>query len=142
MAADTERSVIITRAGLGQYTVENVRGGSLSIGTGDDDAFTPVELFLAAIGSCTGADVDFITNKRAEPIGFTVRVRGDKIRDAAGVNRMENLTVEFAIAFPEGPAGDTARETLPRAVQMSHDRLCTVTRTVESGSPIASVIEA
>ena len=67
---------------------------------------------------------------------------GDKIRDDAGGNRMANLRVEFAVTFPEGAAGDAAREALPRSVRMSHDRLCTVSRTVELGTPVSTEIVA
>jgi uncharacterized OsmC-like protein len=49
---------------------------------------------------------------------------------------MTNLDVEFDITFPAGPAGDAARTVLPKAVEMSHDRLCTVSRTVELGTPV------
>jgi putative redox protein len=135
MSDDTLRSVEISRDGLGRYTVRNVRGGTLTISTGDDADFTPVELLLAAIGGCTGADVDHIVSKRAEPDSFTVAVTGDKIRDEGG-NRLTNLHVELTVRFPEGPEGDKAREALPRAAKMSHDRLCTVSRTVELGTPV------
>jgi putative redox protein len=138
MSADTQRSVEIERTSLGRYAVRNVRGGSMSIGNGEDADFTPVELLLAAIGGCTAADVDHIVSKRAEPGTFSIRVTGDKIRDAGGGNRMENLAVEFTVTFPEGEAGDAARQALPRAIQMSHDRLCTVSRTVELGTPITT----
>jgi uncharacterized OsmC-like protein len=47
----------------------------------------------------------------------------------------------FRIAFPGGEQGDKARELLPDAVRKSHDRLCTVSRTVELGTPIATWIE-
>jgi putative redox protein len=135
VVADTSlRSVVIERTSVGRYVVTNVRGGSITIGTGEDADFTPVELLLVAIGGCTGADVDLITSRRAEPDQFTVRVSGDKVRDGAG-NRMENLTVEFTVRFPDGAAGDEARQVLPAAVQRSHDRICTVTRTVERGTP-------
>ena len=142
MTDDTLRSVTLERTALGEHVVHNNRGGTLRIASGitDDDAFTPVELLLAAIGGCTGMDVDYIVSKRAEPTEFTVTVRGDKVRDDNGANRMTNLEVTFDVAFPAGPDGDRAREMLPRAVKMSHDRLCTVSRTVELGSPIGSVI--
>lgn len=141
MTDDTLRSVEIERTGLGGYTVRNTRGGTLHIASGQDgDAFTPVELLLAAIGGCTGADVDFIVSKRAEPLTFHVAVSGDKVRDGSGGNRMTNLTVEFTVTFPEGAQGDAAREMLPRAIAMSHDRLCTVSRTVELGSPVSPVL--
>jgi putative redox protein len=136
MADDTLRTVTLQRTGLGQYEVHNVRGGTMTIGVGDGAEFTPVELLLAAIGGCTGADVDYITSKRAEPDSYSVQVTGDKIRDEAGGNRLVNLVVELSVTFPDGPAGDAAREALPRAARMSHDRLCTVSRTIELGTPI------
>ncbi|MEO3770541.1 OsmC family protein [Micromonospora sp. B9E7] len=137
MTEDTFRSVAIERTSLGNYVVRNVRGGSVSLGTGEDGSFTPVELLLAAIGGCTAVDVDHITSRRAEPIEFAVAVTGDKIRDEAGGNRMRNLRVEFTVTFPEGADGDQARAALPRSLQQSHDRLCTVSRTVELGTPVA-----
>ena len=41
------------------------------------------------------------------------------------------------MTFPEGAEGDAARAALPRSLQQSHDRLCTVSRTVELGTPVA-----
>ncbi|MGH3516440.1 MAG: OsmC family protein [Haloechinothrix sp.] len=140
MSEDKARRVLLERLSKGRYRVENVRGGSITVGTGEDDDFTPVELLLAAIGGCSAIDVDFITSKRAEPDSFEVVVGGDKIRDELG-NRMENLVLGFAVRFPEGEAGDAARAVLPRAVEQSHDRLCTVSRTVEIATPIAIRIE-
>ena len=140
MTDDTFRSLEIERTSVGRYVARNARGGSIQLGTGEDGSFTPVELLLAAIGGCTAIDVDFITNRRAEPTEFRVKVTGNKIRDEAGGNRMDNLAVEFTVSFPDGTAGAAAREALPRAVQMSHDRLCTVSRTVELGTPVSSAL--
>ncbi|MFJ6167651.1 OsmC family protein [Micromonospora orduensis] len=139
MSDDTFRSVEIERTSVGNYVARNVRGGSMSMGTGEDASFTPVELLLAAIGGCTAIDVDHITSRRAEPTRFSVDVTGDKVRDEAGGNRMQNLRVEFTVTFPAGPDGDKAREALPRSLQQSHDRLCTVSRTVELGTPVSIV---
>jgi uncharacterized OsmC-like protein len=136
MADETRRSVTLRRTSLGRYEVRNARGGAMTVGAGDGADFTPVELLLAALGGCTGADVDHITSKRAEPDSFVVQVTGDKIRDEAGGNRLVNLAIELRVTFPEGAAGDAAREALPRAARMSHDRLCTVSRTVELGTPV------
>lgn len=134
----SERSVEITRVSLGSYEAVNSRGGRLRFGSALEGAgeFTPVELLLAAIAGCTAADIDYITVKRAEPTSFEVRVSGDKVRDDTG-NRMENLSVTISVRFPDGDAGDAAREILPSALQRSHDRLCTVSRTVELGTPVS-----
>jgi uncharacterized OsmC-like protein len=137
MTDDSSRSVDIERVEVGRYLVRNRRGGSIPVGSGGDDDFTPVELLLAAIGCCTAIDVDLITSRRAEPDLFSVRVSGEKVRDDNG-NRMRNLTVEFSVSFPDGDAGDKARDALPRAVRRSHDRLCVVSRTVELGTPVST----
>src|SRR5262249_47406194 len=77
MAEDVARQVTLVRVGLGRYEVRNVRGGSITIGSGGDEDFTPVELLLAALGGCTAIDVDLITARRAEPESFQVIVTGD-----------------------------------------------------------------
>ena len=141
MPADSHRTVTITRTSAGRYTAVNGRGGTLEFGTGDVNDFTPVELFLAAIGGCTAVDVDILTTRRAEPESFVVQVDGDKVRDEGG-NRMEELSVTFRLSFPEGEGGDAARALLPETVQRSRDRLCTVSRTVEIGTPVATRIES
>jgi uncharacterized OsmC-like protein len=140
MAADSHRTVSITRTSAGRYTAVNSRGGTLDLGTGDVDDFTPVELLLAAIGGCTAVDVDILTTRRAEPESFVVQVGGDTVRDEGG-NRAEDLSVTFRLKFPQGKDGDAARALLPEAVQRSHDRLCTVSRTVELGTPVVTRIE-
>ncbi|GAB3082276.1 OsmC family protein [Pedococcus soli] len=131
------RSISMERVEKGVFEVTNVRGGTMRIGGGESADFTPVELLLTAIAGCSAVDVDFITVKRAEPESFVVEASGDKVRDDDG-NHMDGLQVRFAVTFPEGEAGDKAREMLPKAIAMSHDRLCTVSRTVVLGTPIDS----
>ena len=138
---DSRRSISITRTAAGRYAAANGRGGTLDFGTGDATDFTPVELFLAAIGGCTAVDVDIFTTRRAEPESFVVEVGGNKVRDEDG-NRMEGLSVTFRVRFPDSEGGDAARALMPEAVQRSHDRLCTVSRTVELGTPVETRIGA
>jgi len=139
MTQDTHRQVSIARDAAGKYTVTNVRGGTIPVGNGSDGEFTPVELMLAAIGACTAVDVDVLTSRRAEPTAFTVEVGAEKIRDALG-NRLTDIAVTFHVSFPEGEGGDAAREMLPGAVRRSHDSLCTVSKTVELGTPVSSTV--
>lgn len=134
---DTLRTVTVERVGTGRYRAVNARGGTLEFGSGGDPGFTPVELLLAALGGCTAIDADVATGRHAQPLRFQVEVSGDKIADEEG-NRMENLAVTFHVEFPEGPEGDRARAILPRAVRLSHERLCTVSRTIERGTPVSS----
>jgi putative redox protein len=131
------RAISMERVEKGVFEVTNARGGTMRIGGGDSADFTPVELLLTAIAGCSAVDVDFITVKRAEPETFRVEATGEKVRDDDG-NHLDDLRVRFSVTFPEGEGGDRAREMLPKAVAMSHDRLCTVSRTVELGTPIAT----
>jgi putative redox protein len=142
MAADSaHRSVRLERIENSRYVVTNDRGGQISIGKGEGTDFTPVDLLLAGIGGCTAIDVDILTSRRAEPDAFEVLVDAEKVRDDAG-NHLTDIVVTFRITFPDGEQGDAARTLLPDAVHKSHDRLCTVSRTVELGTPIAIRIES
>jgi putative redox protein len=134
------RAVTVERIAQGVFTATNIRGGQLRFGTGSDTGFTPTELLLAAIGGCTAIDVDILTSRRAEPESFQVTVEAEKVRDTSG-NHLRDIQVAFSIKFPGGADGDAARAVLPDAIQKSHDRLCTVGRTVELGTPISERAE-
>jgi len=133
------RSVTINRVAGTRFAVTNDRGGEMTIGSGAETEFTPVDLLLAAIGVCTAIDVDILTSRRAEPDAFSMRVEAEKLRDREG-NHLTDIAVTFAITFPQTAAGDEARAILPDVVRKSHDRLCTVSRTVELGTPVAARI--
>jgi putative redox protein len=134
------RGVRIERTGPSRYIASNDHGGQITVAAGEGPHFSPVELLLAAIGGCTAIDVDILTSRRAEPDAFEVLIDAGKVRDQAG-NHLTDLVVTFRVSFPEGEAGDRARAILPDSVKKSHERLCTVSRTVELGTPIATRIE-
>lgn len=133
---DGWRGVSLTKIGERRYRATNGRGGVLPISSGDDPDFSPVELLLAALAGCSAVDVELITGKRSQPEAFAVAAEGRKVRDGAG-NHLSGLRVSFDVVFPDGEAGDRAREALPRAVAQTRDRLCTVSRTVALGEPVA-----
>ena len=133
------RGVRLERTENSRYIVTNDRGGQMTVGTGQGTDFTPVDLLLAGIGGCTAVDVDILTSRRAEPDSFEVFVDATKVRDEAG-NHLTDIVVTFRVRFPDGEQGDKARALLPDAVRQSHDRLCTVSRTVELGTPIETRI--
>ncbi len=138
--SSAHRRVDLTKIGEHRFKAVNARGGVLPIGMGDDPDFTPVELLLAALAGCSAIDVDLITGKRADSTSFSIVSEGEKIRDEQG-NRLVDLRLTFEVRFPEGEAGDRAREALPRSIAQSRDRLCTVGRTVQLGGPIEYVEE-
>lgn len=61
------------------------------------------------------------------------------MRDELG-SHLTQIQVTFQVRFPAGARGDEARAVLPEIVQRSHDKLCTVGRTVEIGTDIGTVI--
>ena len=134
--SDSFRSVELTKIGQHRYKATNARGGETFFGTGGEDPdFTPVEMLLAAIAGCSAIDVDLIAGKRAAAEDFRVIASGDKVRDEQG-NHLVNLRVTFDVTFPAGEDGDAARAVMPRALQQTRDRLCSVSRTVALGEPV------
>jgi putative redox protein len=136
----THRSLTVERVAAGRFEAVNSRGGRILFGTGSNDEFTPTELLLIAIGGCTAIDIDILTSRRSEPEAFEIAVDADKVRDEAG-NHLANIEVTYRVSFPAGEAGDKARSVLPEAVRQSHERLCTVGRTVEMPNTITTRIE-
>jgi uncharacterized OsmC-like protein len=140
MAADPHRFVTLGRVEEGVYVARNARGNELRFGSKDPDGFTPVELLLAAIAGCSAVDVDVVTGRRSPFETFEARVDATYLRDDTG-NRLDDVTLTLHVTFPEGEAGDAARAILPRAVATSHDRTCTVSRTVEAGTTVKVVVD-
>ncbi|MGW5974114.1 OsmC family protein [Streptomyces sp. NPDC055186] len=143
--SEASRCSVVEPTGTGHFAATSVHGGTVHFGTasgdGEDAEFTPVEPLLAAIGGCAAAaaDVDVATARHAEPTEFSVSATGDRIGDGLG-DRMTDLMVTFGVIFPDGGGADRARAILPRAVRTSHGLLCTVSRTIEIGTPARTTI--
>jgi putative redox protein len=140
MTEENDRVITLSRLRKARFVARNDRGGELEFGEGDDEAFSPVELLLAAIAGCNAIDVDYITAKRAEADSFEMRVSANKIRDEHG-NRLVDILLRFEVEFPDTEGGAAAREVLPSAVRRSRDRLCTVGRTVVVGTPVTVEVD-
>lgn len=135
MTEISSRRITFTRDSLGSYLATNGKGATLRFGISSDETFSPVELLLTAIAGCSGMDLDYITARRAEPLRFEAVSEADYIKDESG-SILENILVTFDVEFPEGEDGDKARDRIPSALQSSHDRTCTVSRTVERGTAV------
>ena len=136
MTSESHRAVELTKIGAQRFQATNARGGQVFFGSGGEDPdFTPVELLLAAIAGCSALDVEAITHKRTSSTTFDVHAEGRKVRDEHG-NHLTGLRVSFEVAFPDGPEGDAARERVQSAIELSRDRLCTVSRTVQLGEEV------
>jgi putative redox protein len=128
-------TVDLSRLSKHHFEATNSRGGTLSFGRKKAGEFTPVELLLVAIAGCTSMDVDAITVKRSEPLRFHVSCSGHSTKSEHG-NHVTDIAVDFDVEFPDTDGGRAARDVLEIAIRKSHDRLCTVTRTVELETPV------
>lgn len=97
---------------------------------------TPVELLLAAVAGCSSIDVDTVTSRHTDAERFDVRASADKIVED-GANRLENVHLDFDLAFPDDEAGRRADAQIEKLVGLSHDKYCTVSRTVEHATPVS-----
>jgi putative redox protein len=140
VTGSAHREVTVERIANGRFCVINERGGRITLGTGNGPDFTPTELLLVALGGCTAIDVDMLTSRRAEPEAFQIVVEADKVRDAGG-NHLTGIEVTYRVSFPPGERGDEARAVLSDVVKKSHDRLCTVGRTIALGTPVGTRVE-
>ena len=61
----------------------------------------------------------------------------NKITDDQG-SHLVDLAMAFHITFPDDENGRAAAGILPDAIARTHDRLCTVSRTVEIGTPVVA----
>ena len=122
-------SITLTRLDAGAYEAVNAAGTSVRVG--GEGAMSPVELLLVALAGCSAIDVDVVTSRRAAPTRFEVTASGRKSTE--GGNHLEDV----ALTFPEGPDGDAARARIDNALRASHERDCTVSRTVELATPVA-----
>lgn len=134
MTEISPRKVTMTRESEGVYTATNEAGDSLTFGRGEG-LLSPIELLLAAIAGCSSIDVDAMTSRRTEPTKFDVTATADKVEENGG-SVLDNIAVEWDLAFPEGDAGDKARARVGAALKSAHEKTCTVSRTVEAGVAI------
>jgi putative redox protein len=138
---DTLRTVTLGRLDEGVYLARNPRGGQLRFGSHAGDDFTPVELLLAAVAGCSAVDVDVVTGRRAPAERFEVTARAHKVPTDGAGSTLRDIEVTFTVRFGDDAAGDAARAVLPRALKASHDRTCTVSRTIEAGTPVLTRLD-
>ncbi len=134
------RHVELQRLGQKRYQATNAEGVTLEFGQGEG-LMTPVELLLAAIAGCSAVDVDVVTSRRVEPEEFRVSSSGVKYTDEEGGSRLGDVELSFRVKFPEGKAGEKAASLVPRLVELSKTKDCTVSRTVEHETQVSMRVE-
>lgn len=94
---------------------------------GEDYGYRPMQLLLAALGSCSAIDVMLILNKQRQPVDdFTMEVEGEREQDVTPA-----LWKTAHITFHLKGAIDP--EKAERAALLSMERYCSVAETMRRG---------
>ena len=116
----------MTADGEGAAVATNRHGATLSIDPSGEQGFTPVELLLAALGSCGAIDVALLMRKQRDPVrAMEIAVEGEKVG-----HQMSWLRVTYAIE------GQHDARKLERALTKTAEDLCSVSRTIRAGTPV------
>lgn len=97
---------------------------------GENLGFRPMQLLLAAVGGCSAIDVGLILKKQKQEVtGVQVEVEGEreKIED---YSLFRQITLHFKFT------GKVDVQKAERAVQLSLDKYCSVSKTLEPTAKI------
>lgn len=127
--------VEVRRTGKSNFEATNGRGGSVPIAAaGQPDSFSPGELLLAAIAGCAQLSGEkLLTRRLGEDAAITVRA--DRTLDPQDPKLFESARVTFDVDF-SSVTDETERAKLVDAVHLAIERACTVSRSVEKGTPV------
>jgi uncharacterized OsmC-like protein len=127
----------VERTGTRRYTGHSSRGGQVLIGSDDvEGVFTPGELLKVALAACTGMASDAVLSRRlGDGYEATVNVSGQADREQ---ERYPQLAETLELDLSSLPEADTAR--LHIVVERAVDQVCTVGRTLKSGTEVTFAI--
>src|ERR1700761_4499271 len=122
----------VDRTGVRRYTGHSSRGAQVLIGSEDvDGVFTPGELMKIALAACSGMSSDHpVAHRLGDEYQATIRVSGDADREQERYPLLEE-TLEIDVSG----LSEQEKERLVVVVNRAIDQVCTVGRTLKSGSP-------
>ncbi|WP_214110906.1 OsmC family protein [Acrocarpospora catenulata] len=122
--------VHVERTPSGEFVASNERGASVKIGSvTQDGVFSPVELLLIAVGACNLVTVEPLTAQRGHRLP---RLAMSVTAEKAAPTLLESVTVTYEVELPESLSPEKFAEIAERV----HHRHCTVTRSLEHGTPV------
>ncbi|MGK2865359.1 MAG: OsmC family protein [Mycobacterium sp.] len=123
----------VERTGVRRYTGRSTRGAEVLVGSEDvEGVFTPGELMKIALAACSGMSSDQPLRRRlGDDYAASVRVSGAADRDQERYPLLEEvLEVDLS-----GMSEDEVNRLLV-VVQRAVDTVCTVGRTLKSGTEV------
>lgn len=105
--------------------------GSKEIG-GNGKGMRPMQLLLAALGGCSSVDIISILRKQKQELdSLEIEVNGDReLVGIEGYSLFKNIEVHFILK------GKVDKDKVDRAVKLSMEKYCSVTKTLEPTSKI------
>lgn len=99
---------------------------------GHDKGMRPMQLLLVALGGCAAIDVILILKKQKQDIEFfDIEVDGEReATTSEGVSLFRTIEVHFILK------GNIEQSKAERAVQLSMEKYCSVTKTLEPTAKI------
>ena len=124
----------VERTGVRRYTGHSSRGARVLVGSEDvDGVFTPGELLKIALAACSGMASDQpLARRLGDDYQAVVRVSGAADREQERYPLLEE-TLELDLSGLD----DAERARVLTVVQRAVDQVCTVGRTLKSGTKVA-----
>jgi len=108
--------------------------GSTSIG-GLEGGFSPMQLLLAGVGGCSAIDIIGILKKQKQNLqDLRVEIDGNRQKKET---YSEFTTIHIKYIF----SGDLEKQKVERAINLSLDKYCSVSKTLEKTSEITHSYE-
>jgi uncharacterized OsmC-like protein len=123
----------VERTGTRRYTGHSSRGAQVLVGSEDvEGVFTPGELLKIALAACSGMSSDQpLARRLGDDYQAVVRVSGDADRDEE-IYPLLSETLELDLSGLSEEEKDRVLVVVQRAV----DLVCTVGRTLKSGTKV------
>jgi putative redox protein len=98
-----------------------------AISGGNDQGFRPMQMLLAALAGCSSIDViNILKKQRIEPFDLKVVVDGER-ETGKDANLWKTVHAHFTFS------ANVPQEKAERAVQLSVEKYCSVSKTLEAG---------
>ena len=127
----------VERTGVRRYTGRSSRGAEVLVGSEDvEGVFTPGELLKIALGACSGMSSDHpLRGRLGDDYEATIKVSGAADREQERYPLLEErLEVDLSSLSEED------RAKLLTIVRRSIDKVCTVGRTLKSGTEVTLTV--
>ena len=133
--ADTDVSITWLGEGL-RFEADHPSHNAFRLDGNSTSAYSPVQALLLALAGCTAADiVDILGKMRVSMSGLEVRVEGD--RNAEAPRYFKAIRMRYVV---RGLVAED-KPKLERAVQLSHEKYCSVLHSLRQDIQISSDLE-